>query len=280
MRSPGAIGTTVACALLVTAVSGLAVTRSDGRSPAFEKVSRAATTAPGQPAPVAPVTSSDCWVPAPAGNVEMTTEQAQDLTTRAALGLRNDLSAADLSAADFATEVARTLEVAPDTALAVSRGLLGVPYAERLTCSFPRADVEPEKLGPNGLTRRATRVRRAWTEAFGALPAGGFARGGITTGHVDNSAHYEGRAIDVFFRPLERPAQRQKGWVFAQWVVAHAEQFHVLSVIYSDHIWTSWASFLGFRDYQHPGGPTKNAVLRHLEHVHVAVESGRRYRPR
>ena len=81
---------------------------------------------------------------------------------------------------------------------------------------------------------------------FRALPAGGFARGGVRTGHVDNSAHYEGRAIDVFFRPIGSAAQRRLGWVFAQWVVAHAERHHVLSVIYSDHIWTSWASSAGF----------------------------------
>ena len=135
-------------------------------------------------------------------------------------------------------------------------------------------------MGRTGLTPRAQRLRRAWTEVFGALPAGGFATGGVKTGHVDNSAHYEGRAADVFFRPSDSTEQRRLGWVFAQWVVAHAERHHVLSVIYDDHIWTSWASSAGFRDYQHPSGPTRNAVLRHLDHVHVAVESGRPYRPR
>jgi hypothetical protein len=271
MWSPGATVAAVAGALVVTVASGLAVAGSDEGTPAPEKPTAVAT-APPPPAP--PVLSS-CWVPAPAGNVPMTTAQAQRLTTRAARALR-----VGTSAADFAREVAGTLDAAPDSASAVSRGLLGVRGAERLTCSFFRTDVEPEKLGPSGLTPRAIQARAAWTEVFGPLPAGGFARGGLATGHVDNSAHYEGRAIDVFFRPLESAAQRQKGWVFAQWLVAHAEQLHVLSVIYSDHIWTSWGSFMGFRDYQHPGGPTHNAVLRHLEHVHVAVESGRPFRRR
>jgi hypothetical protein len=99
----------------------------------------------------------------------------------------------------------------------------------------------------------------------------------VTTGHVDGSAHYEGRAIDVFFRPPRDREQHRRGWVFAQWVLAHAADHQVLSIIYDDHIWTSWAAGLGWRDYVHPGATMRhrgNAVLRHLDHVHVAVESG------
>ena len=70
----------------------------------------------------------------------------------------------------------------------------------------------------------------------------------------------------------------RRGHVFAQWLVAHGERYHVLSVIFADQIWTSWASSLGWRDYIHPSGDTRNPVLRHLDHVHVAVESGRPYR--
>ena len=54
----------------------------------------------------------------------------------------------------------------------------------------------------------------------------------------------------------------------------------VLSIIYADHIWTSWAAYAGWRGYVHPGATLRNrgnAVLRHLDHVHVAVESGRPY---
>jgi hypothetical protein len=210
----------------------------------------------------------------------MTSAQAQDLTTRAVHAVRRGVPPAD-----FATQVARIVpapvgSLAADAgwATAAARALLGGPDAERLTCSFSRADVAPERPGANGLTPRAVRLRRAWTKVFGPMPAGGFAKG-LRSGHVDNSAHYEGRAIDVFFRPHTSAAQQRLGWVFAQWLVARAESHHVLSVIYADRIWTSWASFAGFRDYEHPGGPTRNPVLRHLDHVHVAVESGRPYRP-
>jgi hypothetical protein len=221
----------------------------------------------------APLTS--CWVPTAAGSVALTTAAAEDLTTRAVSAVRNDRSPAD-----FAATITRVLRTPTVDSLAVARSLLAEPGSQRLACAVTRLDVDPEKMGRDGLTPRAQRLRRAWTDVFGALPAGGFARGGVSTGHVDNSAHYDGRAIDVFFRPLGNAAQHRLGWVFAQWVVAHAERHHVLSVIYSDHIWTSWASSAGFRDYQHPGGPTSNPILRHLDHVHVAVESGRPYRPR
>ena len=88
-------------------------------------------------------------------------------------------------------------------------------------------------------------------------------------------SHYDGRAVDVFFRPVGDEGQRRAGWVLAQWLVAHAQRYDVLSVIHADHIWTSWASGAGWRDYVHPSGNRTNKVLRHLDHVHVAVESGR-----
>ena len=159
-------------------------------------------------------------------------------------------------------------------------GLVGLPGKSRLTCSYPRASVEPQEPGPSGLIPRARKLRADWTEVFGPLIAGGFASSGVTSGHVDGSAHYEGRAIDVFFRPLGDTEQRRRGWVFAQWLVAHSPDHNVLSVIYDDHIWTSWASYAGWRDYVHPGATPQNrgnAVLRHKDHVHVAVESGRPY---
>jgi hypothetical protein len=233
------------------------------------------TSAPTASAAPSPAPVGNCWVPTAQGSVVLTTAAAQDLTTRAVTALRNDRAPAD-----FAATISRVLQTPPADSLAVARSLLAVPGSQRLACAVTRLDVDPEKMGRNGLTPRAQRLRRAWTDVFGTLPAGGFASGGVSSGHVDNSAHYEGRAIDVFFRPLDNAEQHRLGWVFAQWVVAHAERHHVLSVIYSDHIWTSWASSAGFRDYQHPGGPTSNPILRHLDHVHVAVESGRPYRPR
>jgi hypothetical protein len=261
-------------AVVAAAAAATALAAADGAAPpAGGAAARSTASSPTADMAAAPV-FSDCWVPGPAGNISLTTAQAEQLTTRAVRALRRQQSPAEL-----APVVAGVLAGPVADGLVVARTLLAAPGAPRLTCSVTRTEVAPEKMLRTGLTPRAQHLRRAWTEVFGALPAGGFASGGVSTGHVDNSAHYEGRAVDVFFRPLDSTAQRRLGWVFAQWAVAHAERYHVLSVIYADHIWTSWASFAGFRDYQHPGGPTRNPVLRHLDHVHVAVESGRRYRP-
>jgi hypothetical protein len=219
------------------------------------------------------VVVNDCWVPASSGNISLNGEQARALTTDAAR--RGD---PDRVAARLATAVALAAGVDPATAREAADGLAGLPGKPRLVCSYPRAAVEPQEPGPTGLVPRARRLRAAWTEVFGPLIAGGFSSSGVSSGHVDGSAHYEGRAIDVFFRPFGDTEQRRRGWVFAQWLMAHAPDHQVLSVIWDDHIWTSWASYAGWRDYVHPGATPEhrgNAVLRHRDHVHVAVESGR-----
>ena len=244
----------------------------------------------------APVIVRDCWVPTSAGNVSLTGDQARDLTARAARLGRQGASlhrivdrletavalalAANRDEVDEDGQADGAADLTPDAAREVAAGLTGVRQQSRLVCAYARTSVEPQKPGPSGLVPRARQLRAAWTEAFGPLPAGGFARGGVRSGHVDGSAHYEGRAIDVFFRPLGDREQHRRGWVFAQWLVAHAPEHHVLSVIYDDRIWTSWAACAGWRDYVHPGASFTNrgnSILRHREHVHVAVESGRPY---
>ena len=242
------------------------------------------------PAAAAPVIVRDCWVPTSAGNISLTSQQARDLTNRAARLGRHSRNP-DRIVARLQPAVARTVAagpaesgegggdaLTPQVAAEMAAGLTGVRAQSRLVCAYARTSVEPQRPGPSGLVPRARQLRAAWTEVFGPIPAGGFARGGVHSGHVDGSAHYEGRAIDVFFRPLGDREQHRRGWVFAQWLIAHAPDHNVLSVIYDDHIWTSWAAYAGWRDYVHPGATFQhrgNSVLRHREHVHVAVESGR-----
>lgn len=132
------------------------------------------------------------------------------------------------------------------------------------------ADLDGQGLNPDGLTPRASKVRRDLERAFGPQSLGGFAPGGVRDGHQEGSAHYEGRAVDVFFRPVDAENQRL-GWAMAQYLVAHAERLDVATVIFDARIWTAQRSDEGWRDYEPGNGPGDPAVRLHRDHVHVDV---------
>jgi hypothetical protein len=134
---------------------------------------------------------------------------------------------------------------------------------------------EPDTLDGAGLTGRAAGVRQDLEAAFGELSLGGFAPGGVTDGHMKGSAHYEGRALDVFVRPIGKE-NRKRGWAMAYYLVAQAERLGIDHVIFDAKIWSSGRrSEDGWRDYS-PGN-TKGkpastvAILEHRDHVHVDV---------
>jgi hypothetical protein len=130
---------------------------------------------------------------------------------------------------------------------------------------------EPDKLAPSGLTHRADVVRREVAELFGDPPMGGFAPGGVSTGHMAGSAHYAGRAVDIFVRPVS-PANKVRGWAIAQYLVAMADRLSIQHVIFDGRIWTSGdRSGEGWRDYVPPERSGDRAVLEHRDHVHVDV---------
>jgi hypothetical protein len=126
----------------------------------------------------------------------------------------------------------------------------------------------------SGLTPRAERVRADLESAFGPLPLGGFGPGGVTTGHMKGSAHYDGRAIDIFVRPMNS-AHRRRGWAIAEYLVAHAGRLGIEHVIFDGRIWTAGgASEKGWRTYHPPttsSSAATNAILEHRDHVHVDV---------
>jgi hypothetical protein len=110
-------------------------------------------------------------------------------------------------------------------------------------------------------------VRAEVRRAYGPIPDGGYAPGGVTSGHQPGSAHYDGRAVDFFFRPVDADSVRA-GWSLAQFLVASAERLNVATVIFDDTIWTAARSDEGWRAYEIG---SDNPVLRHLDHVHVDV---------
>lgn len=160
-------------------------------------------------------------------------------------------------------------DLKPERAAALASALTGRTPAA-FSCSLRPESKDAETAAQNGLTPRADAALTAVEAAFGDQKVGGFDPKGVRSGHMDGSAHYSGRAVDVFFRPVTKTA-RQQGWATAQWLVANAERLDLATVIYDGRIWTARRSGQGWRAYVPPSGNTKNATLMHRDHVHLDV---------
>ena len=138
-----------------------------------------------------------------------------------------------------------------------------------LSCTV-RAEAENvQQMQASGLTARAESLKGQVEAAFGPQNMGGFEPGGVDRPYP--SAHEQGRAIDIFFGPVDDPAARHNGWMVAHWLVANADRLDVSLVIYRDHIWSARRSPEGWRDYVSPFGDPKDPTQRHLDHIHVEV---------
>ena len=157
---------------------------------------------------------------------------------------------------------------------ALASALTGYSAGGAFSCVVRNEEGSRQKERASGLTRRAEAVRRDLEHAFGDLPLGGFAPGGVRDGHMEGSAHYDGRAIDVFVRPVN-PDTNRRGWAIAQYLVAHADRLQIQHVIFDDRIWTEGRrSEKGWRDYDPGDQPGDRAVHEHRDHVHVDVHAG------
>ncbi|MDX6371520.1 MAG: hypothetical protein QOD98_508 [Nocardioidaceae bacterium] len=142
---------------------------------------------------------------------------------------------------------------------------------EGFSCRLGSTDDGTTALEASGLTARADAVRRDLLARFPDQPLGGFAPGGVSTGHMEGSAHYAGRAVDVFVRPIS-PANKTRGWAIAQYLVSQADRLAIETVIFDDRIWTAGSkSDEGWRDYNPPERSGDPAILEHRDHVHVDV---------
>lgn len=142
-----------------------------------------------------------------------------------------------------------------------------------LWCDVPGdADEASDELDETGLVARATAVRRDLEARFGTLSLGGFEPQGVSSGHMEGSAHYEGRAIDVFFRPISAE-NKQRGWALAAYLVANADRLDIKTLIFDDRIWHAGSrSDDGWTDYRVPSSSRGDrAILEHRDHVHVDV---------
>jgi hypothetical protein len=153
--------------------------------------------------------------------------------------------------------------------------------ASALTGNSPRAfwcetpgdaDEASDRLDDDGLVERAAIVREEVESVFGGLSLGGFEPGGVSSGHMEGSAHYEGRAIDIFVRPIN-PDNRKRGWAIAAYLIAQADRLSINTLIFDERIWHAGSrSGDGWTNYDVPpssGG--EQAILEHRDHVHVDV---------
>jgi len=158
-------------------------------------------------------------------------------------------------------------------ARALASALTGETTGGVFSCVV-RADVDAasDRLDDSGLTARAARVREDVEAAFGPLSLGGFQPGGLSDGHMEGSAHYDGRAIDIFVRPISRE-NKERGWAIANYLVAHAASLEIQTVIFDDRIWRRGSrSENGWEDYDVPASSSGDRkILEHRDHVHVDV---------
>lgn len=208
----------------------------------------------------------DCEVTIGGTTVDVDRDEAERAATATAAASPRSIAAAT-------SRVERVTELSGENARLVATALTG-RRAAALTCRGGGSDAEEaDSLDGDGLTGRAARVLEDLRERYGSPSVGGFAPGGVSTGHMPGSAHYDGRAIDVFFRPVNRPNKRA-GWAMAQYLVAHAERLAIDTVIFDGRIWTARRSFQGWRDYE-VSKRNRSAetirILEHRDHVHVDV---------
>jgi hypothetical protein len=212
--------------------------------------------------------STDCEVTVAGQTVHLTTAQAETAASVSARAVRLGLS---LPASAHA--VATASDLSGSDARVVASALTG-RSRHAFTCTHGGSDTtEPDRLDRFGLTARAERVRRDLDRAFGRQRDGGFAPGGVRSGHMPGSAHYEGRAVDVFVRPIS-PRNKTRGWAMAQYLVAQAERLRIDTVIFDAQIWTARRAEEGWRDYRVSTANRSRAtvrILEHRDHVHVDV---------
>lgn len=200
----------------------------------------------------------ECTVDTSEGEVGLDRDEAQLATTAVALQARG-MEAPDTSGVDEA--VLQRLADGPSE-----------HAGPTLSCRGSAAsDLQEQQAGVNGLTPRAEQLRETMTKVFGDQSLGGFAPGGIDQGHGADSTHYDGRAIDIFFRPVTEE-NRRDGWILAHWLVAHAEELDIQYVIFDDRFWSVHSSRGQWHYYDAP--EPGNEILRHLDHVHVDVLGG------
>jgi hypothetical protein len=115
-----------------------------------------------------------------------------------------------------------------------------------------------------GLTPDAVHVVRCAVKYFHIANIGGLA----SSGHINGSDHYTGRAVDLMIDNWTSQSGISFGNRVAAYFIGHAKQYGVTYVIWRAQIWTKQRPY--WRPYNHPDGRTDPTAL-HMDHVHVSV---------
>lgn len=209
-----------------------------------------------------------CTVESGGGRVELDRDEAAGAAVAVAY---NRMAYGDTSAA--AAQVRKVTGLRGQDATLLAAALSGESQGALVCPAFGTPSGESDKLGATGLTARAERIRADLRGHFRSMPLGGFEPGGVHSGHMPGSAHYEGRAIDAFSRPIS-PKNQVRGWALAQYLVARAEHFDIATVIFDGRIWTARRADEGWRPYVVSARGRTQAtlnILEHRDHVHVDV---------
>ena len=137
-----------------------------------------------------------------------------------------------------------------------------VPDGPTGTCP-PSGSPAERGLKPNAL--RALRCVKAtfpWIKWMGGV------------GKRSNvSDHPYGRAVDFMIPAWNTRAGNARGWQVARWLQKNAARLKVKYIIFDDRVWRSYRASQGWIRYTHPNGATRSPTLRHLDHVHLSVNS-------
>lgn len=119
-----------------------------------------------------------------------------------------------------------------------------------------------------GLQPSALRALRCVRKAFPWLSS----MGGVGD-RPNTSDHPAGRAVDFMIPNWNTTDGNARGWQLAHWLQANAATLNVKYLIYDDKVWRAYRPDAGWTPYTHPKGPTSNPTLRHLDHVHLSVQT-------
>ena len=158
----------------------------------------------------------------------------------------------------------------PGPRLGADRQLAARRSAAASAASPTETDAE---LTDSGLTARADDVRRESSPTCSPTSRSAASRRAASRrGHMEGSAHYEGRA-DRRLRPAgQRRTNRARGWAIAHYLVSQADRLrHPDGDLRRPDLDGAGRSDDGWRDYDPPERSGDPAILEHRDHVHVDV---------